>query len=170
MTRHAEDNEWEWRRKSSWTGGIAPDCLLLALSSSYCFLLSKPASSFFTDASIDYLKARPKRKGSAIKFFLENRSWRIQSRKETEEDEMVDRLLGVLKVRVLRGVDLAVRDFLNSSDPYVILRMGKQVSFLSSLYLQKPLSCCILQWWAEKNVGFIRDWWEMEFGSWERSL
>ncbi|KAL0915262.1 hypothetical protein M5K25_015665 [Dendrobium thyrsiflorum] len=39
---------------------------------------------------------------------------------------MADRLLGILKVRVLRGVDLAVRDFLRSSDPYVILRMGKQ--------------------------------------------
>ncbi|PKA59151.1 putative ADP-ribosylation factor GTPase-activating protein AGD11 [Apostasia shenzhenica] len=38
---------------------------------------------------------------------------------------MVDRLLGLLRVRVLRGVNLAIRD-LRSSDPYVILRMGKQ--------------------------------------------
>ncbi|CAL9771705.1 unnamed protein product [Musa acuminata subsp. burmannicoides] len=34
-------------------------------------------------------------------------------------------MLGLLKVRVLRGVNLAVRD-LRSSDPYVILKMGKQ--------------------------------------------
>ncbi|WOL09237.1 GTPase activating protein 1-like isoform X2 [Canna indica] len=34
-------------------------------------------------------------------------------------------LLGLLRVRVKRGVNLAVRD-LRSSDPYVILNMGKQ--------------------------------------------
>ncbi|WOL14086.1 GTPase activating protein 1-like isoform X2 [Canna indica] len=34
-------------------------------------------------------------------------------------------ILGLLKVQVLRGVNLAVRDF-RSSDPYVILKMGKQ--------------------------------------------
>ncbi|KAG0449377.1 hypothetical protein HPP92_027417 [Vanilla planifolia] len=37
----------------------------------------------------------------------------------------MDRLLGLLKVRVLRGVDLAIRD-LRSSDPYVVLRLGRQ--------------------------------------------
>ncbi|KAK8952314.1 putative ADP-ribosylation factor GTPase-activating protein AGD11 [Platanthera zijinensis] len=37
----------------------------------------------------------------------------------------MDGLLGLLRVRVLRGVDLAVRD-LKSSDPYVVLQMGKQ--------------------------------------------
>ncbi|CAL9101937.1 unnamed protein product [Musa textilis] len=36
-----------------------------------------------------------------------------------------EHMLGLLKVRVLRGVNLAVRD-LWSSDPYVILKMGKQ--------------------------------------------
>ncbi|XP_074558624.1 GTPase activating protein 1-like isoform X2 [Curcuma longa] len=34
-------------------------------------------------------------------------------------------MLGLLKVKVLRGFDLAVRD-LRSSDPYVIVKMGKQ--------------------------------------------
>ncbi|XP_009381107.2 GTPase activating protein 1-like isoform X2 [Musa acuminata AAA Group] len=38
---------------------------------------------------------------------------------------MADHLLGLLRVRVQRGVNLAVRDF-TSSDPYVILRMGNQ--------------------------------------------
>ncbi|XP_020109734.1 GTPase activating protein 1-like [Ananas comosus] len=37
----------------------------------------------------------------------------------------VEQLLGLLKVKVVRGVNLAVRD-VRSSDPYVILRMGKQ--------------------------------------------
>lgn len=38
---------------------------------------------------------------------------------------MLGHLVGLVKVRVVRGVNLAVRD-LRSSDPYVIVRMGKQ--------------------------------------------
>ncbi|XP_058107891.1 protein C2-DOMAIN ABA-RELATED 4-like isoform X1 [Magnolia sinica] len=37
----------------------------------------------------------------------------------------MDNVLGLLRVRVVRGVNLAVRD-LRSSDPYVVLKMGKQ--------------------------------------------
>ncbi|KAI3747807.1 hypothetical protein L6452_10472 [Arctium lappa] len=37
----------------------------------------------------------------------------------------MDDLLGLLRVHVHRGVNLAIRD-LRSSDPYVIVRMGKQ--------------------------------------------
>ncbi|RWR76148.1 protein C2-DOMAIN ABA-RELATED 4 [Cinnamomum micranthum f. kanehirae] len=37
----------------------------------------------------------------------------------------LDHLLGLLRVRVVRGVNLAVRD-IRSSDPYVVLKMGKQ--------------------------------------------
>ncbi|CAD5190301.1 unnamed protein product [Musa acuminata subsp. malaccensis] len=39
--------------------------------------------------------------------------------------ERVEHLLGLLKVRVLRGVNLAYRDA-RGSDPYVVLRMGSQ--------------------------------------------
>jgi hypothetical protein len=43
----------------------------------------------------------------------------------------LDHLAGLLEVRVVRGVDLAIRD-LRSSDPYVVLRIGKaQVRFSS---------------------------------------
>ncbi|CAM0951978.1 unnamed protein product [Alopecurus aequalis] len=38
---------------------------------------------------------------------------------------MLGHLVGLVKVRVLRGVNLAIRD-LRSSDPYVVIRMGKQ--------------------------------------------
>ncbi|XP_072984897.1 GTPase activating protein 1-like [Typha latifolia] len=38
---------------------------------------------------------------------------------------MVKHLLGLLKVKVVRGVNLAIRD-VRSSDPYVVVRMGKQ--------------------------------------------
>ncbi|KQJ94487.1 GTPase activating protein 1 isoform X2 [Brachypodium distachyon] len=38
---------------------------------------------------------------------------------------MLGHLVGLVKVRVLRGVNLAIRD-LCSSDPYVVIRMGKQ--------------------------------------------
>ncbi|XP_019169093.1 PREDICTED: GTPase activating protein 1-like [Ipomoea nil] len=37
----------------------------------------------------------------------------------------MDSLLGLLKVRIKRGINLAVRDA-RSSDPYVIVKMGKQ--------------------------------------------
>jgi hypothetical protein len=39
---------------------------------------------------------------------------------------MLGHLVGLVRVRVLRGVNLAIRD-LRSSDPYVVIRMGKQV-------------------------------------------
>ncbi|KAH7528571.1 hypothetical protein FEM48_Zijuj05G0086200 [Ziziphus jujuba var. spinosa] len=37
----------------------------------------------------------------------------------------MDSLLGLLRIRVKRGVNLAVRD-VRSSDPYVVVKMGKQ--------------------------------------------
>ncbi|WOG94145.1 hypothetical protein DCAR_0313438 [Daucus carota subsp. sativus] len=40
----------------------------------------------------------------------------------------MEHLLGLLRVRVKRGVNLAIRDT-RSSDPYVILRLGKQVVY-----------------------------------------
>ncbi|XP_006843797.2 GTPase activating protein 1 [Amborella trichopoda] len=45
--------------------------------------------------------------------------------REREKEEMEKGLTGLLRVQVIRGVNLAVRDLL-SSDPYVILSMGKQ--------------------------------------------
>ncbi|GMI99507.1 homolog of OsGAP1, C2-domain ABA-related, C2 domain, Arabidopsis thaliana C2 domain [Hibiscus trionum] len=38
---------------------------------------------------------------------------------------LMDELLGLLRIRVKRGVNLAVRD-VRSSDPYVVVKMGKQ--------------------------------------------
>lgn len=46
----------------------------------------------------------------------------------------MDGLVGLLKVRVVRGINLAYRDA-RGSDPYVVLRLGKQVSALSLLLL-----------------------------------
>jgi hypothetical protein len=52
---------------------------------------------------------------------------------------MLGHLVGLVKVRVLRGVNLAIRD-LRSSDPYVVIRMGKQVWALSTLlFPRRPL-------------------------------
>ena len=36
--------------------------------------------------------------------------------------------MGLLRIHVYRGVNLAVRDVV-SSDPYVVIKMGKQVNF-----------------------------------------
>nr|XP_043634343.1 protein C2-DOMAIN ABA-RELATED 4-like [Erigeron canadensis] len=37
----------------------------------------------------------------------------------------MDNLLGLLRIRVKRGINLAIRDF-RSSDPYCVIRMGEQ--------------------------------------------
>lgn len=41
---------------------------------------------------------------------------------------IMDGLVGLLKVRVVRGINLAYRDA-RGSDPYVVLRLGKKVVF-----------------------------------------
>ncbi|XP_031736297.1 protein C2-DOMAIN ABA-RELATED 4 isoform X1 [Cucumis sativus] len=38
---------------------------------------------------------------------------------------LMENLLGLLRIRIVRGVNLAVRD-VRSSDPYVVVKMGKQ--------------------------------------------
>ena len=40
--------------------------------------------------------------------------------------------MGLLKVKVVRGVNLAKRDA-RGSDPYVVIKMGNQVSFFLSV-------------------------------------
>lgn len=54
---------------------------------------------------------------------------------------LMDNLLGLLRIRLKRGVNLAVRD-ISSSDPYVIVKMGKQVIFLSSFLNFCFFDCC----------------------------
>ena len=50
-------------------------------------------------------------------------------REEKEKEREMECLLGLLKVRVVRGVHLAICDPLtHSSDPYVVLRHGQQVN------------------------------------------
>ncbi|CAN7000766.1 unnamed protein product [Brassica rapa subsp. trilocularis] len=43
----------------------------------------------------------------------------------TTTGSLMNNLLGLLRIRIKRGVNLAVRD-INSSDPYVVVKMGKQ--------------------------------------------
>ncbi|MBA0811673.1 hypothetical protein Gohar_003548 [Gossypium harknessii] len=50
-------------------------------------------------------------------------SFRIKSSKEPET---VVEYIGLLKVKVVKGINLAIRDML-TSDPYVVLTLGKQV-------------------------------------------
>ncbi|XP_038880005.1 protein C2-DOMAIN ABA-RELATED 4-like isoform X2 [Benincasa hispida] len=41
---------------------------------------------------------------------------------------LMENLLGLLRIRIIRGVNLAVRD-VRSSDPYVVVKMGKQTVY-----------------------------------------
>jgi len=45
----------------------------------------------------------------------------------------MENMLGLLRLHVIRGVNLAIRDS-QSSDPYVIVRMGKQVTPIFHLF------------------------------------
>lgn len=49
----------------------------------------------------------------------------------------MENTLGLLRIRVQRGINLAVRDT-RSSDPYVVITMGNQV--YASLLLMKMIS------------------------------
>lgn len=66
---------------------------------------------------------------------------------------LMENLLGLLRIRVKRGVNLAVRD-LNSSDPYVIVKMGKQVNQNHNIY--KCLSIIFIKF---TNISLI---WELK--------
>ncbi|EXB69087.1 putative ADP-ribosylation factor GTPase-activating protein AGD11 [Morus notabilis] len=46
-------------------------------------------------------------------------------RASSSSSSLMDNLLGLLRIRVKRGINLAVRD-VRSSDPYVVVKMGKQ--------------------------------------------
>ncbi|KAL8137602.1 hypothetical protein V2J09_003603 [Rumex salicifolius] len=61
----------------------------------------------------------------------------------------MENMLGLLRIRVKRGIDLAIRDF-RSSDPYVVIRLGKQVFISSSVFILNAvlwdsdlLKCCL---------------------------
>ncbi|CAN1841859.1 Protein C2-DOMAIN ABA-RELATED 2 [Linum perenne] len=46
----------------------------------------------------------------------------------------MENMMGLLRIKVVRGINLAVRDVW-SSDPYTIVRMGKQIGAPFSLFV-----------------------------------
>ncbi|KAK4486120.1 hypothetical protein RD792_008788 [Penstemon davidsonii] len=56
------------------------------------------------------------------------------SKLESSTKSLMDNQLGLLRIRVKRGINLAVRD-VRSSDPYVVVKMGKQVLFFTIFFL-----------------------------------
>lgn len=55
----------------------------------------------------------------------------------------------ILKIHVQRGQNLAVRDII-TSDPYVVIKMGKQVINLASLF-----SSFVAQFWSVSNIYYV---------------
>ena len=43
----------------------------------------------------------------------------------------MERYIGLLKVAILKGTDIVASDFMNISDPYVVVSLGNQVSAVS---------------------------------------
>lgn len=77
-------------------------------------------------------------------------------------------MLGLLRINVIRGINLARRDF-RSSDPYVIVRMGKQVRLkippFEKLFMklcQVISFCCSFfnVWWLVLLLCFL-DWFSL---------
>ena len=53
--------------------------------------------------------------------------------------------IGLLKVKVIKGTNLAIRDMM-SSDPYVVMTLGKQVSsFLINFLCEHLIVYCCLR-------------------------
>ncbi|KAH0927023.1 hypothetical protein HID58_019279 [Brassica napus] len=70
------------------------------------------------------LSAERLRKIHFARVFAEN-GIKILPLEMTTTGSLMNNLLGLLRIRIKRGVNLAVRD-INSSDPYVVVKMGKQ--------------------------------------------
>ncbi|KAJ3692345.1 hypothetical protein LUZ60_012695 [Juncus effusus] len=88
---------------------------------------SKGHSQLFTTPSLkdnhSINSLSPKLSPKSLQSSREEKERRVTER----EREMVEhQLLGLLKVKVVRGVNLAIRDMMKrSSDPYLILKLGK---------------------------------------------
>ncbi|KAL4557344.1 hypothetical protein LXL04_035519 [Taraxacum kok-saghyz] len=63
----------------------------------------------------------------------------------------MERLLGLVRIRIKRGVNLAVRD-INSSDPYIVIRMGKQQKLRS-----RVMESDVNPVWNEDLTIFVYD-------------
>jgi stromal membrane-associated protein len=61
-------------------------------------------------------------------------SFRTNSSSQTMFQEGMVEFIGLLKVTIKKGTNLAIRDMM-SSDPYVVLNLGKQVSDLLCIFL-----------------------------------
>jgi hypothetical protein len=74
-----------------------------------------------------------------------------QQRRKNYMATMLYHLVGLVKVRVLRGVNLAIRD-LRSSDPYVILRIGRQVCSAASPSSVHPCLYSRAVWFSRPTI------------------
>lgn len=57
---------------------------------------------------------------------------------------------GLLKVIIVKGNDLAIRDF-KSSDPYVVTKLGKQIA------KTKVINCCLNPVWNEELTFCVKE-------------
>ncbi|XP_058728471.1 protein C2-DOMAIN ABA-RELATED 7-like [Vicia villosa] len=65
---------------------------------------------------------------------------------------MMDNVLGLIKIRIKRGINLAIRDSI-SSDPYVIVNMGEQLQKLKTSVVKNN---CNPEWNEELTLS-IKD-------------
>jgi len=78
-----------------------------------------------------------------IKDLKKKESFLTQTHQGGEAWCLMESILGLLRIRVKRGINLAVRD-VRSSDPYVVIRMGNQVGFFFFSFFSSLLQFCVL--------------------------
>ncbi|KAJ8449897.1 hypothetical protein Cgig2_029259 [Carnegiea gigantea] len=93
-------------------------------------------------------------------------SFRKNSAKKSETSENTSEFIGTLKVKVVKGTNLAVRDML-SSDPYVILNLGKQTVQTTVVRSNlNPIWNEVLTLSVPEEYGMFSD---MQIGKWLKS-
>ncbi|XP_014518667.1 ADP-ribosylation factor GTPase-activating protein AGD12 isoform X1 [Vigna radiata var. radiata] len=85
------------------------------------FIRSKYEFQEFLKPSLRIISGKSSLESSSTKSAIDS----FRSTSGTERQEGMVEFIGLLKVKVIKGTDLAIRD-IKSSDPYVILSLGQQ--------------------------------------------
>ncbi|XP_022642320.1 ADP-ribosylation factor GTPase-activating protein AGD12 isoform X2 [Vigna radiata var. radiata] len=88
------------------------------------FIRSKYEFQEFLKPSLRIISGKSSLESSSTKSAIDS----FRSTSGTERQEGMVEFIGLLKVKVIKGTDLAIRD-IKSSDPYVILSLGQQKVF-----------------------------------------
>ncbi|MBA0836267.1 hypothetical protein Goarm_008498 [Gossypium armourianum] len=91
------------------------------------FIKSKYELQEFLKASLRITSGKDSSSSSSTQSNISGKILDTILTNSTQKQEGMVEFIGLLKVKVVKGTNLAVRDMM-TSDPYVVLTLGKQVS------------------------------------------